>query len=574
MPYARLTASLGLLIACASAQAGAPESLLEQHIVARANTVPLLQAPLAASSFNEQRLAAAGVRQLTELAASTPGFSLSPAQATLAIRGIGGRAVDLAPGVAVYADGVYLGDWRFLDAARFFDTETVEVLRGPQSVALGPDAVGGALRLYSAPPPVTWQSKVVAEAGSGQLRALQGLIRGPITDQFAMSVAGSTLRRDALDHSPVSATDRAPLDDQYLRAAFTYHWTNLWYSRLQALDVDREGGDLRAAMLLNEIALGELRARYLASWSERAHSGEFEARNGSHELSLYSAADAAIGFSAGLLYRDEHVRFAAPGPSQDNESLSAWLTAELPVTAHLGVAAGLRYSDLQAQRSATVTAQHWDGDLTVSYRWRDSQHVYLRLASGHAGPGRLSLEEETQPGEYKLAMAELGYKATFLDGRLQTVLAAYQNRPEDLAGAQSNSVGLEWEIRWQPGQHWHLGASWAWADSDRPALQAQQQLSLFASADWRWAWAEMVARMEYLGQSGVCPEPTPCPGARGESSHRWDASLTAHYREWSLSAYADNLADQRDWYTYPGNGPDGELTAPRQLGLRLTYQLR
>ena len=78
----------------------------------------------------------------------------------MAIRGIGGPAGAASPGVAVYADGVYLGDWRYLDAARFFDTERIAVLRGPQSAALGPRAMAGALQLNSSPPPMTLPNRV------------------------------------------------------------------------------------------------------------------------------------------------------------------------------------------------------------------------------------------------------------------------------------------------------------------------------------------------------------------------------------------------------------------------------
>jgi outer membrane receptor protein involved in Fe transport len=563
---------------CLSLPALGQLALQEQIILARADAVPLLEAPVAASSFSERRLDDAGVRQLTELAARSPGLSLSPGQSTLAIRGVGGRADARSPEVAVYADGVYLGDWRFLDPAQFFDTERIEVLRGPQSVGLGPGAVAGALHLYSVQPPMTWQSKVVAETGSDRLWALQGLIRGPITDQFAMSVAGSTLQRASWDEDPRSTNDQTARDDQYLRAAFTYHWTNLWYSRVQAVDIDREDGDLKAALLLNEVALDELRLKYLASWTERDWIGEPQVRNVDHELSLYSAPGTPVEFSLGLLYRDRHIQFENRGPRQDNQTLSAWLSAAAPITDRLDIAAGLRYSDVQAKRGVRLSDHSWDGDLTASYRWHDAQQLYLRVATGHNSPDILDPPSATPAGAGKLETTEIGHKGTFLDGRMLTLLAVYQNRPDKLPGAADSSYGLEWETSWQLNESWQLGASWAWADDDRPALQPEQQLSLLARRDWRWGWADMALNVAYLYQSGACPDLATCATNRGESSRQWDMSLAAHYREWTLSAYADNLADQRDWYILPkenaGHGLEGELTAPRQLGLRLAYQLR
>jgi outer membrane receptor protein involved in Fe transport len=555
-------------------------ALQEENILGRIDVVPLPEAPLAASSFSERRLEETGVRQLTELASRTPGLVLSPGQSTLAIRGIGARAGALSTAVAVYADGAYLGDWRFLDTAQFFDAERIEVLRGPQSVTLGPGAVAGALHLHSTPPPMTWQSKVVAETGSDQLWAAQGLIRGPITDQFAMSVAGSTLQRTSWDEDPRSASDQTGRDDQYLRAAFTYHWTNLWYSRLQAVAIDREDGDLATALLLNEIALGELRLKYLATWTERDWFDEPEAQTAGHELSLYSAPGAPVGFSLGLLYRDENVRLEPGEPDRDNETLSAWLTAEAPITDRLNIAAGLRYSDQEAGRRVRVSDRFWDGDLTASYRWQDTQQLYLRLAVAHLGPDVAGPQSAATALAGKLETIELGHKGTFLDGNMLTLLAVYQNRPDNLPGAVHNSYGVEWDVSWQLTKGWRLGASWAWADDHRPALQPQQQLSLLARRDWRWGWADMALSLEYLYQSGTCPGLTPCDANRGDSTHQWDVSLGAHYREWTLSVYADNVADQRDWYSPPPSSgstvPElpGELTAPRQLGLRVIYQLR
>jgi outer membrane receptor protein involved in Fe transport len=551
--------------------------LHDQVIVARTGTVPLPEAPLTASSFSESRLEAAGIRQLTELAARTPGLSLSPTRSTLAIRGFGGRAGVLSSGVGAFADGVYVGDWRFLDAAGFFDTESIEVLRGPQSVALGPGTAGGAVQLHSAPPPMTWQSKVVAEAGSDQLWNLQGLIRGPITDQFAMSVAGSTLQRSAWEGAPRSASDQAARDDQYLRAAFTYHWTNLWYSRVQAMDINREDGALRTALLLNEVALGDLRLKYLASWAEREWADEGETRNAGHELSLYSTPGTPVKFNLGMLYREEETRFQVQRPSPDTDTLSAWLSAEAPVAGRLNLSAGLRYSDREAGQGGGVSEHFWDADLTASYRWQDTQRLYLRLAVGHASPAVPDLAPATANAG-KLTTAEFGHKGAFLDGRLQTLLALYRNRPEDLAHAADTSYGLEWEVSWRLVEDWQIGTSWAWADSDRPPLQPQQQLSVFASTDWRWGWADMTLRLDYLYQSGVCPDLQPCKGTKGESARQWDARLSARYREWTLEIYADNLADTRTWYSLPGHdggtGADGERTAPRQLGLRVVYQLR
>lgn len=54
--------------------------------------------------------------------------------------------------------------------------------------------------------------------------------------------------------------------------------------------------------------------------------------------------------------------------------------------------------------------------------------------------------------------------------------------------------------------------------------------------------------------------------------------MTADCRQWALTAYADNVADERSWYPVPGDdlqeSQPGSLGAPREVGLKLVYQLR
>jgi iron complex outermembrane receptor protein len=90
-------------------------------------------------------------------------------------------------GVGVYIDGVYLGRQHGLNAA-LFDTERVEVLKGPQGTLFGRNTEGGALSIVTRAPTGEFGGRV--EAGVGNLGAYNGAahIDLPEFHNFAVKV--------------------------------------------------------------------------------------------------------------------------------------------------------------------------------------------------------------------------------------------------------------------------------------------------------------------------------------------------------------------------------------------------
>lgn len=74
-------------------------------------------------------------------------------------------------GVGVYIDGVYLGRQHGLNAA-LFDTERVEVLKGPQGTLFGRNTEGGALSIVTRAPTGEFGGRI--EGGIGNLGAYSG----------------------------------------------------------------------------------------------------------------------------------------------------------------------------------------------------------------------------------------------------------------------------------------------------------------------------------------------------------------------------------------------------------------
>ncbi|MDB5584070.1 MAG: TonB-dependent receptor [Bradyrhizobium sp.] len=160
--------------------------------------------PVAVSVANADTIEKLHTTDLRALTALVPNLTVIPhagSQQTpiVFMRGFGvvGSAVDIEPGIAIYVDDVYLSTTAN-SLADLFDTERVEVLRGPQSTLLGKNASAGAILVRRTRPNTTdFSAKVEAEYGSFNLFQAQALVNIPlIKDVLGVKVYGLARRRD------------------------------------------------------------------------------------------------------------------------------------------------------------------------------------------------------------------------------------------------------------------------------------------------------------------------------------------------------------------------------------------
>ncbi|MDX2145169.1 MAG: TonB-dependent receptor [Rhodospirillaceae bacterium] len=145
------------LTATASAQQGqtAAAPVLEEIVVtAQSRTQSLQDVPIAVSAVSADSLQQKGLQKVEDLQVLVPNFTMTETGigTNMFIRGIGsGINQGFEQSVAMFIDGVHYG--RAQQArAPFLDLERVEVLRGPQSILFGKNAVAGALSLTTAKP--------------------------------------------------------------------------------------------------------------------------------------------------------------------------------------------------------------------------------------------------------------------------------------------------------------------------------------------------------------------------------------------------------------------------------------
>lgn len=205
-------------IAGSSAMAQQPEGVsrtkaLEEVVVTAQKRAESAQdIPIAISALSEDALRQSGFDGVADLSFMVPSlqFGNFGPVSFLNIRGIG-SADNFAgsdPGVAMHIDGVYIG--RPVGALfNAFDTERVEVLRGPQGTLYGRNATGGSVNLITKKPGDELDGEVEITAGEYNLLRFRGAINIPISDAARARIVGFKEDRDGFTKNTFPGGDEA-----------------------------------------------------------------------------------------------------------------------------------------------------------------------------------------------------------------------------------------------------------------------------------------------------------------------------------------------------------------------------
>ena len=151
-------------------------------ITAEKRATVLDTTPVAITVLDGTRLAVQGDTGLADLATLSPNTSFTgQGVAQIFVRGIGNVFILAGgdPGVALYADGAYISDMTTANTA-LFDTQRVEILRGPQGALYGRNATGGAVNILSQLPTSTFQARAGVIVGDYGRKESEGFVSGPL----------------------------------------------------------------------------------------------------------------------------------------------------------------------------------------------------------------------------------------------------------------------------------------------------------------------------------------------------------------------------------------------------------
>ncbi|MDE0000740.1 MAG: TonB-dependent receptor [Rhodospirillaceae bacterium] len=183
------------------------------------------------------------------------------------IRGVGtvGGNPAFEPSVASFIDGAYLGRDRTTTTA-FLDLDRIEIVRGPQPLFAGQNAVAGALNLISRRPGDALNGYVRTGIGTDEENQLEFALGGPVTEGFGARIAaivderggwmqnGDRMARSSEDTAVRGTLEFSPSD------YFTATLMTTWYESMgnggtteyaYCAPNDRPGPGMRAFNLCN-----------------------------------------------------------------------------------------------------------------------------------------------------------------------------------------------------------------------------------------------------------------------------------------------------------------------------------
>ncbi len=187
--------------------------------------------PISVQALNAKQLERNSIDKIEDLQLYVPNLSLTETGLSTQtfIRGIGsGNNQGFEQSVVQFVDGVSYARQQ-LSRAPFFDMERAEVLRGPQSILFGKNAIGGALNLSTASVKQYNTGKVFAQVGEHGIRELQGVINNELVDSTLYSrISVRSYQEDGYIYNTTLQHDEPQRDDLTVRAKLMYMINDDW----------------------------------------------------------------------------------------------------------------------------------------------------------------------------------------------------------------------------------------------------------------------------------------------------------------------------------------------------------
>ena len=164
-------------------------------VQARKQTETLQEVPVTVTVIDSAQLEKYGVDQVADVVSRVPTLNVqvggSGSGGQLSLRGVGSSNISASfdSAVAFDFDGVQVSTMRLVQAG-FFDTQQIDVLKGPQSLFFGKSASAGVFAIRSANPTPTWE--VGAKAAyefEEKGYTVSGFVSGPISETLGIRVA-------------------------------------------------------------------------------------------------------------------------------------------------------------------------------------------------------------------------------------------------------------------------------------------------------------------------------------------------------------------------------------------------
>ncbi|WP_276914192.1 TonB-dependent receptor [Hyphomonas atlantica] len=250
------TASVSSIGLAAEAQEDSSERTLQTVVVTTQKTQESLQdVPIAVSAFDGEAIDRLQLTGGPDLTKAVPNLSFTKGQFTgfnLKVRGIGVDVVATSgdAGVGIHQNDVPLQSNRLFES-EFFDTERVEILRGPQGTLYGRNATGGVFNLITAKPVFEeFEADAALTYGNYNTLKANGMVNLPMGEKVALRVAGSLTQRDGYVDNIVTNNDIDDRDLWSIRATLGFEPTDTFRGWLLYEHFEEEDTRLRSGKQL------------------------------------------------------------------------------------------------------------------------------------------------------------------------------------------------------------------------------------------------------------------------------------------------------------------------------------
>ena len=232
MTLSRFTRPAIALAALSLLATSLPAQEIEEIVVtARKRTESVQDIPLSISVFDEEAIAAAGIRDIDDIARLTPGLVFDkgwiPQDTRPHIRGLPtdrGRAPVgiLVDGIDISSESMLTSGGGMLMNLKVMDIERIEVVKGPQSALYGRVAFGGAVNYVSRAPGDEFEASFSADVGDyGQMEARVG-VSFPVSETLGVRINAVTAQHDGYYENEVSGEGIGGSDSTGVSAAAAF----------------------------------------------------------------------------------------------------------------------------------------------------------------------------------------------------------------------------------------------------------------------------------------------------------------------------------------------------------------
>lgn len=252
--------SAAVLLAGTALTGQAQAQMLEEVVVTAQKRVESLgDVPISVNVVGNEKITDSGITNLNDLTDFVPNLSMNQTGigTNITIRGISsGINPAFEQSVGMYVDDVYYGRAQ-LSRVPYLDIARVEVLRGPQPILFGKNAIAGAIHMITETASTEGvEGFVQAEYNFDQEGTdFTGAVNFAIGDTFAVRLSG--LKRDSDGYYDNTALDRpeSQLDEQVLRAALRWEPSDTFTAdlKIEKAEFDTEG---RFLEIVNPVEVG------------------------------------------------------------------------------------------------------------------------------------------------------------------------------------------------------------------------------------------------------------------------------------------------------------------------------